>query len=142
MVGRKIGFTNREIWPLYGVDAPMWAPLFDRSVQHGDDARAFVVAVVHLVGDFLRLGRQVGVLLLARHAAGGGEQRRVTAVIALNATDYDAWCKANGKSARDRNILMATPATARGLRDAGLDALTTNRPGWLRAQLRGGSSRD
>ena len=34
------------------------------------------------------------------------------------------------------------PATARGLRDAGLDALTTNRPGWLRAQLRGGSSRD
>ena len=31
MVGRKIGFTNRGIWPLYGVDAPMWAPLFDRT---------------------------------------------------------------------------------------------------------------
>ena len=26
MTGRKIGFTNRGIWPLYGVDAPMWAP--------------------------------------------------------------------------------------------------------------------
>ena len=36
MVGRKIGFTNRGIWPLYGVDAPMWAPLFDRSVIRTD----------------------------------------------------------------------------------------------------------
>lgn len=51
----------------------------------------------------------------------GGEQRRVTAVIAFNATDYDAWCKANGKNARDRNILMATPATARGLKDAHIE---------------------
>lgn len=32
VIGRKIGFTNRDIWPLYGVDAPMWAPVFDRSV--------------------------------------------------------------------------------------------------------------
>ncbi|MSQ53179.1 MAG: hydratase [Betaproteobacteria bacterium] len=34
VVGRKIGFTNRGIWPLYGVDAPMWAPVFDRTVIH------------------------------------------------------------------------------------------------------------
>lgn len=52
---------------------------------------------------------------------GGGEQRRVTAVIAFNASDFDNWCKASGKSARDRNILMATPATARGLKDAHLE---------------------
>ena len=49
------------------------------------------------------------------------EQRRVTAVIAFNASDFDAWCKANGKNARDRNLLMATPATARGLQNAHLE---------------------
>ena len=56
--------------------------------------------------------------------AGGEEQRRVTAAIAFNATDFDGWCKANGKNARDRNILMATPATARGLKDAHLEITT------------------
>ena len=54
-------------------------------------------------------------------AGASGENRRVTAVIALNAADFDAWCKANGKNARDRNLLMATPATARGLKDAHLE---------------------
>ncbi|MBA3654888.1 MAG: hypothetical protein H0W70_11935 [Actinobacteria bacterium] len=37
--GRKIGFTNRTIWPLYGVDAPMWAHMWDRTVRfasHGE----------------------------------------------------------------------------------------------------------
>ncbi|WP_216602384.1 hypothetical protein, partial [Ruegeria sp. HKCCD6109] len=23
-VGRKVGFTNRAIWPVYGVDQPIW----------------------------------------------------------------------------------------------------------------------
>jgi 2-oxo-3-hexenedioate decarboxylase len=30
--GRKIGFTNRTIWPRYGVDAPMWGVMTDRTV--------------------------------------------------------------------------------------------------------------
>jgi len=42
MVGRKIGFTNRGIWPLYGVDAPMWAPLFDRTVLGTESGRSAV----------------------------------------------------------------------------------------------------
>ena len=33
-VGRKIGFTNRSIWPLYNVDAPMWAHVYDDTVQY------------------------------------------------------------------------------------------------------------
>lgn len=32
-VGRKIGFTNFTIWPAYGVDGPMWAPVWDRTVE-------------------------------------------------------------------------------------------------------------
>jgi 2-oxo-3-hexenedioate decarboxylase len=27
-LGYKIGFTNRRIWPLYGVHAPIWAPVW------------------------------------------------------------------------------------------------------------------
>jgi 2-keto-4-pentenoate hydratase len=31
--GRKIGFTNRTIWAQYGVYAPIWGYVFDRSVR-------------------------------------------------------------------------------------------------------------
>jgi 2-keto-4-pentenoate hydratase len=41
-IGRKIGFTNRGIWPLYDVDAPMWAPVFDRTVICAGAARVNV----------------------------------------------------------------------------------------------------
>ena len=37
-VGRKIGFTNRSIWALYGVDAPMWAHVYDDTAS---DTSAF-----------------------------------------------------------------------------------------------------
>jgi 2-oxo-3-hexenedioate decarboxylase len=32
-VGRKIGFTNRTIWAQYGVYAPIWGYVFDRTVH-------------------------------------------------------------------------------------------------------------
>jgi 2-oxo-3-hexenedioate decarboxylase len=32
-VGRKIGFTNRTIWAEYGVYAPMWGYVYDRTVH-------------------------------------------------------------------------------------------------------------
>jgi 2-keto-4-pentenoate hydratase len=32
-VGRKIGFTNRTIWSEYGVYAPIWGHVFDRTVH-------------------------------------------------------------------------------------------------------------
>lgn len=31
-VGRKIGFTNSNIWPQYGVYAPIWAHVYDATV--------------------------------------------------------------------------------------------------------------
>lgn len=37
--GRKIGFTNRSIWPLYGVYEPIWGTLYADSVHHAPDAR-------------------------------------------------------------------------------------------------------
>jgi 2-oxo-3-hexenedioate decarboxylase len=33
-VGRKIGFTNPEMWNIYGVREPIWAFLYDRTVVH------------------------------------------------------------------------------------------------------------
>ena len=31
-VGRKIGFTNAEMWSIYGVKAPIWAHVYDSTV--------------------------------------------------------------------------------------------------------------
>jgi len=33
VVGRKIGFTNRTIWPEYGVEAPIWSYVYDSTVR-------------------------------------------------------------------------------------------------------------
>ena len=33
-VGRKIGFTNRRIWDEYGVHAPVWGYVYDRTVYN------------------------------------------------------------------------------------------------------------
>jgi len=32
-VGRKIGFTNRTIWPRYGVYEPIWGTVYDRTLE-------------------------------------------------------------------------------------------------------------
>ena len=39
-VGRKIGFTNRTIWPRYGVHQPMWAHVWAHTVHFAKDSRA------------------------------------------------------------------------------------------------------
>src|SRR5258706_5118495 len=41
-LGRKIGFTNRTIWPRYGVDQPIWGRVYDRTVQLAEGNRALV----------------------------------------------------------------------------------------------------
>ena len=42
LLGRKIGFTNRTLWPRYGVYEPMWGALYDRTVIFAPDDRATV----------------------------------------------------------------------------------------------------
>ena len=41
-VGRKIGFTNRNIWPLYGVYQPIWGYVYDRTLIEAEDGAAEV----------------------------------------------------------------------------------------------------
>jgi 2-oxo-3-hexenedioate decarboxylase len=33
VAGHKLGFTNRTIWPEYGVDAPIWGPVYATTVR-------------------------------------------------------------------------------------------------------------
>lgn len=33
-IGRKVGFTNRNIWPEYGATSPIWAHVYDTTVMH------------------------------------------------------------------------------------------------------------
>ena len=47
-IGRKIGFTNRSIWPEYRVSAPMWAHVYDTTVTFLDEPSA-VLPIGHLV---------------------------------------------------------------------------------------------
>ncbi len=46
-IGRKLGFTNRTIWPQYGVDSPIWAPVYGRTVSFLDTTSGSV-AIGHL----------------------------------------------------------------------------------------------
>src|SRR5262249_46552538 len=41
-IGRKIGFTNRNIWPQYSATAPIWAHVYDGTVQYATSDRAVV----------------------------------------------------------------------------------------------------
>src|SRR5687768_14732968 len=41
-VGRKIGFTNRNIWAQYGATAPIWAHVYDRTLVHAAESRATI----------------------------------------------------------------------------------------------------
>lgn len=41
-LGRKIGFTNRTIWPRYGVYEPIWGTVYDRTVTFAERDRAVV----------------------------------------------------------------------------------------------------
>ena len=39
-VGRKIGFTNRNIWPQYGATSPIWHHVYDRTLVRATDGKA------------------------------------------------------------------------------------------------------
>ena len=36
-IGRKIGFTNRSIWPRYGVYEPIWGTVYDRTLLFAEE---------------------------------------------------------------------------------------------------------
>jgi len=47
-VGRKIGFTNRSIWPRYGVYEPIWGTVYDKTLVVSKENKA-IVSLANLV---------------------------------------------------------------------------------------------
>jgi 2-oxo-3-hexenedioate decarboxylase len=56
ITGRKIGFTNRDMWKVYGVDAPIWSYATTRTTQ--DLAHAQTASVKNFVEPLDRVARQ------------------------------------------------------------------------------------
>ena len=42
IVGRKIGFTNRSIWPIYDVHEPIWATMTNETIEYTAAGHAVV----------------------------------------------------------------------------------------------------
>src|SRR5499427_5081280 len=43
ITGRKIGFTNREMWKVYGVQSPIWGYVTDHTVHELADKKVMFV---------------------------------------------------------------------------------------------------
>ena len=85
-VGRKIGFTNRNIWAEYGATAPIWAHVYDRTLVHADDGRASV----SLKGSARpRLEPEIAFKLKAPLAAGAKEPAQVLEAIEWLAPSFE-----------------------------------------------------
>jgi 2-oxo-3-hexenedioate decarboxylase len=81
-LGRKIGFTNRSIWPLYNVAAPMWAHVWSDSVIVAEDGTA-MVSLAGLVQP--RIEPELALRLAHAPPAGGEDPERLLA-------SCDAYC--------------------------------------------------
>ena len=42
ILGRKIGFTNRSIWPIYGVEQPMWGSMSASSISYAENEKSSI----------------------------------------------------------------------------------------------------
>jgi 2-oxo-3-hexenedioate decarboxylase len=84
-VGRKIGFTNRSLWPVYDVDAPIWAHVYDATVRYAEGDRADL-SVDHLVQPFVEPEIQ---LHFARTPPAGAGEEELLACIDWIAAGYE-----------------------------------------------------
>ena len=85
-LGRKIGFTNRNIWAEYGATAPIWAHVYDRTVIQAENGRA----AVSLRGSARpRLEPEIAVRLKAPLPAGVLEPARVLEAVEWIAPSFE-----------------------------------------------------
>ena len=88
-VGRKIGFTNRNIWAEYGATSPIWAHVYDRTLIHArDDA-----ATLSLKGSSQpRLEPEIAFGLKSPVAPGMREPRDILQAIEWYAPSFEIVC--------------------------------------------------
>lgn len=123
VVGRKIGFTNRNIWAEYGATAPIWAHVYDKTLQLATDHRA----TVSLRGSVQpRLEPEIAFKLKSPLPAGVEDPRQVLDAIEWIAPSFEIvdchladWKFKSAESAADFSLhwrlIVGTP---RAVRDA------------------------
>ena len=84
-LGYKIGFTNRSIWPRYKVFEPIWAPVWDSTVQLLDGTEA-TVSLQGLVQP--RIEPEI-VFAFASAPRAGMDERELAACLAWVAHGYE-----------------------------------------------------
>ncbi|MBI3916935.1 MAG: fumarylacetoacetate hydrolase family protein [Betaproteobacteria bacterium] len=88
-VGRKIGFTNRNIWAEYGATSPIWAHVYDRTLTYARDA----AATLSLRGSAQpRLEPEIAFRLKAPVAPGCREPEEVLQAIEWYAPSFEIVC--------------------------------------------------
>ena len=122
-VGRKIGFTNRNIWAEYGATAPIWAHVYDRSLVHAADGHARI----SLEGSARpRLEPEIAFRLKAPVAAGATRPEQVLEAVEWLAPSFeivdchfDDWKFGPADSAADFSLhwrlIVGTPVPAANL---------------------------
>jgi 2-oxo-3-hexenedioate decarboxylase len=76
-VGYKIGFTNRRIWPIYGVSSPIWGPVYAGRTERLESPRARLEAGRHPEPRF-----EPEIVLGLAHAPASDDPAAVAAAIA------------------------------------------------------------
>ena len=85
-LGRKIGFTNRNIWAEYGATAPIWAHVYDRTLTYASD----VPVTISLKGSARpRLEPEIAFKLKAPLPAGMSEPARILEAIEWLAPSFE-----------------------------------------------------
>jgi 2-oxo-3-hexenedioate decarboxylase len=85
-VGRKIGFTNRNIWAQYGATAPIWAHVYDRTLVQAVDGGA----TISLEGSARpRLEPEIAFRLKAPVAAGATRPEQVLDAVEWLAPSFE-----------------------------------------------------
>ena len=85
-VGRKIGFTNRNIWAEYGATAPIWAHIYDGTLIRATAHRA----AVSLTGSARpRLEPEIAFQLKAPLPAGTGDPETILHAIEWYAPSFE-----------------------------------------------------
>jgi len=121
-VGRKIGFTNRNIWAEYGATAPIWSHVYDKTLQSATEHRA----TVSLRGSVRpRLEPEIAFKLGTALPAGVEEPRQVLSAIEWVAASFEIvdchfadWKFKTAESAADFSLhwrlIIGTPFDIRG----------------------------
>jgi 2-oxo-3-hexenedioate decarboxylase len=88
-VGRKIGFTNRNIWAEYGATSPIWAHVYDRTVIHATDGAATLSLAASAQP---RLEPEIALRLKAPLAPGLHDTKEVLRAIEWYAPSFEIVC--------------------------------------------------